>query len=98
LGFYILGYLLYREWGKRLTAKPNAVIRAVSDCSYMTYLMHMVFITPFYMLVGFSGATAPLWQLIIMPISTSVLVVTICTFGGILIKKLLPFYRYLGIN
>lgn len=98
LGFYILGYLLYRECGKRLTAKPNAVIRAVSDCSYMIYLMHMVFITPFYMLVGFSGATAPLWQLIIMPISTSVLVVTICTFGGILIKKLLPFYRYLGIN
>lgn len=98
LGFYILGYLLYREWGKRLTAKPNAVLRAVSDCSYMTYLMHMVFITPFYILVGFSGATAPLWLLILTPISTSVLVVATCTFGGILLKKMLPFYRYLGIN
>ena len=98
LGFYILGYLLYREWGKRLTAKPNAVLRAVSDCSYMTYLMHMVFITPFYILVGFSGATAPLWLLILTPISTSVLMVATCTFGGILLKKMLPFYRYLGIN
>ena len=98
LGFYILGYLLYREWGKRLTAKPNAVIRAISDCSYMTYLMHMVFITPFYMLVGFSGATAPMWLLMLMPISTSILVVAICTFGGVLLKKILPIYRYLGIN
>ena len=98
LGFYILGYLLYREWGKLLTAKPNSVIRAVSDCSYMTYLMHMMFISPFYMLVGFSGTTAPLWLLILMPISTSVLVVAICTLGGVLLKKLLPFYCYLGIN
>lgn len=98
LGFYILGYLLYREWGNRVKAKTNAVLRAVSDCSYMTYLMHMVFITPFYILVGFSGATAPLWLLILTPISTSVLVVATCTFGGILLKKMLPFYRYLGIN
>lgn len=97
LGFYILGYLLYREFGTRLKVKPNVVLRTVSDCSYMTYLMHMVFITPFYMLVGFNGA-APLWQLILMPIATSVLVVTICTFGGVLLKKMLPFYRYLGIN
>lgn len=98
LGFYILGYLLYREWGGRLQAKPNTVLRAVSDCSYMTYLMHMVFITPFYMLVGFSGATAPLWLLILVPVSTSVLVVAVCTCGGILLKKILPFYHYLGIN
>lgn len=98
LGFYILGYLIHREFGGRLRAKSNAVIRAVSDCSYMTYLMHMVFITPFYMLVGFSGASDSLWLLILMPIGTSVLVVAICTFGGILLKKMLPFYRYLGIN
>lgn len=98
LGFYILGYLLYREWSTLLNVKPNTILRAVSDCSYMTYLMHMVFITPFYMLIGFSGTTAPLWLLILMPISTSVLVVAICTCGGILLRKLLPFYRYLGIN
>ena len=98
VGFYVLGYLLYREFGSRLKVKPNAVLRTVSDCSYMTYLMHMMFITPFYMLVGFSGATAPLWQLILMPIGTSILVVTICTCGGVLLKRLLPFYRYLGIN
>jgi len=98
MGFYILGYLLYREWGGLLKAKPNTVIRTVSDCSYMTYLMHMVFITPFYLLVGFSGTTAPLWQLILMPICTSVLVVAICTCGGLLLKKMLPFYRFLGIN
>ena len=98
LGFYVLGYLLYREFGAHLKAKPNRIIRAVSDCSYMTYLMHMVFITPLYMLIGFNGATAPLWQLILLPIGTSVLVVTVCTCSGVLLKKMLPFYRYLGIN
>lgn len=98
LGFYILGYLLYREWSTLLNVKPNTILRAVSDCSYMTYLMHMVFITPFYMLVGFSGTTAPLWQLILIPIGTSVLVVAVCTCGGLLLRKMLPFYRYLGIN
>lgn len=98
LGFYIIGYMLYREWGTAVPTKENRVVRAISDCSYMTYLMHMIFITPFYMLIGFSGATAPLWLLILMPISTSVLVVVVCTFGGILLKKMLPFYRYLGIN
>lgn len=98
LGYYILGYLLYREWGQKIIVKQSTLIRTVSDISFMTYLTHMVFITPFYMLVGFSGTTAPLWLLILMPISTSVLVVAICTFGGILLKKMLPFYRYLGIN
>ena len=98
LGFYVLGYLLYREWGALVKPKENAIVRAISDCSFMTYLMHMVFITPFYMLIGFSGTTAPLWQLILLPISTSILVVAICTFGGVLLKKILPIYRYLGIN
>ena len=98
LGFYILGYLLYREWGTRFQAKENPIVRMVSDCSYMTYLMHMVFITPFYLLIGFSGNTAPLWQLILVPISTSLIVVSICTILGILIKKICPIYSYLGIN
>ena len=98
LGFYLIGYVLYREWGTAIQVKENHLVRTISDCSFMTYLMHMIFITPFYMLIGFSGTTAPLWQLILLPISTSILVVAICTFGGILLKKLLPFYRYLGIN
>lgn len=98
LGFYIIGYVVYREWGSLIQLKENRVARAISNCSYMTYLMHMVFISPFYMLIGFSGTTAPLWQLIILPISTSMLIVAICTLGGVLCKKILPFYHYLGIN
>ena len=98
LGFYILGYLLYREWGTRFQAKESPIVRMVSDCSYMTYLMHMVFITPFYLLIGLSGNSAPLWQLILVPISTSLIVVCLCTFIGVLIKKICPIYSYLGIN
>lgn len=98
LGFYILGYLLYREWGHLSKAKPNTAIRTISDCSYMTYLMHMIFISPLYMLIGFNGAVAPLWQLIIIPISTSIVILIICTLGGVIIKKLFPWYQHLGIN
>lgn len=98
LGYYILGYLLYREWGSQIRVKENKLIRTVSDGSYMTYLTHMVFITPFYMLISFNGGTAPLWQLILIPITTSIIVVAFCTLGAMGIKKLFPYYQHLGIN
>lgn len=98
LGFYIIGYVLYREWGTLISAKENTIIRAISDCSYMTYLMHMIFISPLYMLIGFSGLTAPLWACCLVPITTSIAVLALCTTGGVIAKKILPFYRYLGIN
>ncbi len=99
LGFYILGYLLYREWGEIWQPRTNKVVEAVSNCSFMTYLMHMIFITPFYMLVGFNGAQAPLWQYIILPIATSVIVVMTCTGIALALKWIFPTtHRYLGIN
>ena len=99
LGFYILGYLLYREWGSTMrSVKENPVIRAISDCSFMTYLMHMILITPLYMLIGFSGLTASVWACCLVPISTSLVVVALCTTGGVIAKKTLTLYRYLGIN
>ena len=98
VGFYVAGYILYREWGTLIHAKENKVIRAISDVSYMTYLMHMIFITPLYMLIGFSGEQAPLWACCIAPIGTSILVLCVCTTGGWIAKKIVPFYHYLGIN
>ena len=98
LGYYILGYLLYRELGAHVQMKENTIMRVISDGSYMTYLTHMIFITPLYMLIGFSGGTAPLWACCLIPISTSFIVLGICTLGSLLIKKWLPIYHYLGIN
>ena len=97
LGFYILGFLLRREWGGFGQLKESKLLRAVSDCSFLTYLIHMLFITPIYTVLGFT-ANAPLWQCIVLPISVSVLVVALCTILGVVVKKYIPFYRYLGIN
>lgn len=99
LGFYILGYLLYREWGETWQPSSNKIIDAVSNSSYMTYLMHMIFITPLYTLLGFNGAQAPLWQCILFPICTSLVVVIFCTCLALMVKRLLPTtHTYLGIN
>lgn len=98
LGYYVLGYLLYREWGAQCSVSENVIIRAVSDGSYMTYLMHMVLITPVYMLIGFHGETAPLWACCLVPLATGFVVLAICTLAGWLIKKWLPFYKYAGIS
>ena len=99
LGFYILGYLLYREWGEAWQPSSNKIIDAVSNSSFMTYLMHMIFITPLYMLLGFDGAQAPLWQCILFPICTSLVVVSFCTCLALMVKRLLPTtHTYLGIN
>ncbi len=98
LGFYILGFLLRREWGEGFgQLKESKLLRAVSDCSFLTYLIHMLFITPIYTVLGFT-ANAPLWQCIVLPISVSGLVVALCTILGVVVKKYIPFYRYLGIN
>lgn len=98
LGFYILGFLLRREWGGGFgQLKESKLLRAVSDCSFLTYLIHMLFITPIYTVLGFT-TNAPLWQCIVLPISVSVLVVALCTILGVVVKKYIPFYRYLGIN
>lgn len=99
LGFYILGYLLYREWGEAWQPSSNKIIDAVSNSSYMTYLMHMIFITPLYTIIGFNGAQAPLWQCALLPISVSLVVVTVCTIMAVIGKRLLPTtHTYLGIN
>lgn len=99
LGFYILGYLLYREWGSVWQPRSNGVVNAVSNSSYMTYLMHMILITPLYSLLCFNGTQAPLWQCIVMPISVTMVVVAICTILSIVVKRLMPtIHTYLGIN
>ena len=99
LGFYILGYLLYREYGEIWHPRSNIVIEAISNSSFMTYLMHMIFITPLYTIIGFNGAQAPLWQCALLPISVSLVVVTVCTIMAVIGKKLLPTtHTYLGIN
>lgn len=99
LGFYILGYLLYREWGEIWQPKSNIIIDAVSNSSFMTYLMHMIFITPLYTIVGFNAAQATLWQCIIMPITITLVVVAICTIMAVIGKRLLPTtHKYLGIK
>jgi len=99
LGFYILGYLLYREYGEIWHPRSNIVIEAISNSSFMTYLMHMIFITPLYTIIGFNGAQAPLWQCVLLPITVSLFVVTICTIMAVIGKKLLPTtHTYLGIN
>lgn len=100
LGFYILGHLLYREWGKVWHPKQTRKLaEVVSNSSYMTYLMHMIFITPLYTLMGFNGAQAPLWQCALAPISVALIIVTLCTLIAVAIKRLLPtMHMYLGIN
>lgn len=99
LGYYILGYWLYREWGCRVQLRENKLIRIISDSSFMTYLMHMIFIMPLYILVGFNGQEAPLWQCAALPITVSVVVVAVCTFMAVIGKRLLPTtHTYLGIN
>lgn len=99
LGFYILGYFLYREWGEAWQPSSNKIIDTVSNSSYMTYLMHMIFITPLYTIIGFNGAQAPLWQCALLPITVSLVVVTVCTIMAVIGKRLLPTtHTYLGIN
>jgi len=99
LGFYILGYLLYREWGDVWQPRTNKVVITVSNNSFMTYLMHMIFITPLYMLLGFDGAQAPLWQCALAPLSVTLIVVTLSTLIAVTLKRLLPTtHTYLGIN
>ena len=99
LGFYILGYLLYREYGGIWHPRSNIVIEAISNSSFMTYLMHMIFITPLYTIIGFNGAQAPLWQCALLPITVSLVVVTICTIMAVIGKRLLPTtHTYLGIS
>ena len=99
LGYYILGYVMYREWGRVWQPKANRVVEAVSGSSFMIYLMHMIFITPLYMLLGFDGAVAPLWQCILLPITVTIIVVALCTVIAVILKRLMPTtHTYLGIN
>lgn len=98
LGYYILGYFLYREYINRWNPKENKIVKAVSDCSYMTYLMHMIFISPFYSLIeSYTDFLCYQYYNIILPFATTLIIVAICTISGICIKRFIPFYRYLGI-
>lgn len=58
----------------RIPARDNAAIRFLSNGSYEVYLMHILFITPIYSLLHFHGAEAPLWQCIVIPATTTLVV------------------------
>ena len=76
----------------------NKVIQNISLYSYAIYLFHMVFIQPLYTLFYFNGTTAPLWKCSILPLLTSVVVLTICYGVRYAIRELFKGYKWLGIN
>lgn len=98
VGFYLVGYVAYKRWGWLWQPKTNSIILAVSQSSYTTYLMHMLLISPLYMLIGFSGETT-LWKCALYPILTALIVVGACTIMAIICKRIFKrSYKYLGIN
>lgn len=80
--------------GSALIGKAS---RSISDSSYAIYLFHMVLIRPLYQAIGFSGATAPIWQCILLPFLTAIGVWLICAAVCHLCKQIFPYYRFLGI-
>lgn len=82
-----------------IPARDSAAIRFLSNGSYEVYLMHFLFITPIYSLLHFCGTEAPLWQGILIPATTTLVVAGISygvygalglakqTFGHIMAKE-----------
>lgn len=57
-----------------ISARDCMAIRFLSKGSYDVYLIHFLFITPIYSVLHFQGAEASLWQSIVIPAVTTLVV------------------------
>lgn len=69
--------------------RSSAVMDFCSRGSYDVYLMHFLFIGPLYSALHFSGAEAPLWQCILIPAATTLIVACIsyCVYGALCLTR-----------
>lgn len=69
--------------------RPIRVTKTISDYSYATYLSHIVLVGPLYGFMHWDAATAPVWQMALLPISMAVLVLGVCTIAHRIIHRII---------